>query len=283
MHTPVFHKEVLEALEIAPGKRYIDCTAGEGGHLFTMAEQGGVVLGIDYDADQIALLQKRNQYDTVTLLQGNFNNIQSIASKHGFGHVNGILADFGLSMRQYRESGKGLSYKQLSERLTMRLSDNSKSVVTLLNEAEPEELERIFELYGEEIYSHELAADILDVRSRREISTVNDLNSIIVRVANQKNVTGGRKEQMIARIYQALRIEVNEEMDNIKAFLEQAPLLLVPGGRLVMITFHSLEDRIVKRWGQSQKDLKSIKVRLTKQERRSFERSAQLRVFEKIS
>lgn len=166
MHTPVFHKEVMEALQVVPGKKYIDGTAGEGGHLFTIAEAGGTVLGIDYDADQIALLQKRNEYRTVTLVHGNFRNMHALAAKNGFSHVNGVLVDLGLSMRQYRESGKGLSYRQPNEKLHMRLQDTTRSVEEVVNTSSVEEIERILAIYGEEPYSREIAAQILAARKK---------------------------------------------------------------------------------------------------------------------
>lgn len=277
MHTPVFLRAVLEALQIQDGEKYIDCTAGEGGHLKSIAERGGKVLGIDYDADQIKALVEQIRLPNVTLVNGNFKNIDKIAKDNGFLQVHGILLDLGLSMRQYRSKEIGLSHSKPDEVLDMRLEKNAEpTAADILNTYDQDELSEMLIKNAEEVLSSDIAYTICVERAKRPIKTVGDLIRILKGIAGQSN-------PMISRVFQALRMEVNHELDNVREALEKSIPLLKIGGRLVVITFHSLEDRIVKDFGRKRTDLKVIKMKVTHQERQSFERSAQLRIFELLT
>ena len=277
MHTPVFLRAVLEALQIQEGEKYIDCTAGEGGHLKSIAERGGKVLGIDYDAAQIKALVEQIQLPNVTLVNGNFKNIDKIAKENGFLQVHGILLDLGLSMRQYRSKEIGLSYSKPDEVLDMRLEKNAEpTAADVLNTYDQDEIREMLIKNSEEVLSADIAYTICVEREKRPIRTVGDLLKILKGIAGQSN-------PMISRVFQALRMEVNHELDNVRAALEKSIPLLKIGGRLVVITFHSLEDRIVKDFGRKRTDLKVIKMKVTHQERQAFERSAQLRIFELLT
>lgn len=275
MHTPVFLEQVVEALAVKPGRKYIDGTVGEGGHLNRIVEAGGKVLGLDYDSNQIEKLRNTLDNSAVTLVHSNFKDILQIARKNGFGQVDGILLDLGLSMSQLAESGKGLSFRKGHEPLLMRLPDSSKTAADVLNNYSQPMLKEVFELYGEERHADKLAHAIVSRRKSRSYTVVADLLSTLDAIAVHD-------ESLYARIFQALRIEVNDELENLKQVLTDVNHLLFPGGRLVIITFHSIEDRIVKRWGRQQKSMKELKIRVSRQHRRSFERSAQLRIYEHL-
>jgi 16S rRNA (cytosine1402-N4)-methyltransferase len=275
-HTPVFLNAVMEALQVKPGEKYIDCTAGEGGHLKSIAERGGIVLGIDYDAAQIKALIEQIQMPNVTLVNGNFKNVDKIAKQNGFLQVHGILIDLGLSMRQYTSKEIGLSYANLGEKLDMRLEANAEpTAADILNKYDQDELREMLMKNSEEVFSSEIAYTIVRARESQPINTVGELIRILKKIEGSSN-------PMISRVFQALRMEVNHEIDNVREALDKSIPLLLPGGRLIIITFHSIEDRIVKEFGRKRTDLKVIKVKVTHQDRQRFERSAQLRIFELI-
>jgi 16S rRNA (cytosine1402-N4)-methyltransferase len=279
MHTPVFHDEVLQALDVKPGQKYIDGTAGEGGHLSSIAHKGGIVLGLDYDANQIEKLKHKLTEPNITLVHANFRDIHEVARKNGFSQVDGILLDLGLSMQQLSESGKGLSFKKSTELLSMQIHGNGETASEILNTRTQAELKDMFERNAEEIYAGEIAELIAGRRKSRPFAVVGDLVEIIERVGQNHSWEPKQTEQTMARIFQALRMEVNEEIANVRSALQSAEALLLPGGKLVIITFHSLEDRIVKQWGRTNRSFKEKKIKITKFHRRSFERSAQLRVY----
>lgn len=275
-HTPVFLSAVMDALQVKPGEKYIDCTAGEGGHLTSIAERGGIVLGIDYDAGQIKALIEKIQMPNVTLVNGNFKNVDKIAKQNGFLQVHGILIDLGLSMRQYTSKEIGLSYANLGEKLDMRLEENAEpTAADILNKYDQDELREMLMKNSEEVFSSEIAYTIVRSRETQPINTVGELIRILKKIEGSSN-------PMISRVFQALRMEVNHEIDNVREALDKSIPLLLPGGRLIIITFHSIEDRIVKEFGRKRTDLKVIKVKVTHQDRQRFERSAQLRIFELI-
>jgi 16S rRNA (cytosine1402-N4)-methyltransferase len=266
----------MEALRVQPGEKYIDCTAGEGGHLKSIAEQGGTVLGIDYDAAQIKALVEQLQMPNITLVNGNFKNVDKIAKENGFLQVHGILIDLGLSMRQYTSKEIGLSYAKLEEKLDMKLEKNAEpTAADILGSYDQDELREMLMKNSEEVLSSEIAYTIVRERESRPIKTVGDLIRILKGVEGSSN-------PMISRVFQALRMEVNHEIDNVREALDKSIPLLLPGGRLIVITFHSIEDRIVKEFGRKRTDLKVIKMKVTSKHRQNFERSAQLRIFELI-
>lgn len=278
-HTPVFAQAVISVLKPDQNSKIIDGTVGEGGHLRLLIEQGAQVLGMDYDNRQIEALKANPEYAQATLVHANFADIAQIAPKYGFGHVQGILVDLGLSMSQITDSGKGLSFRQPTERLDMRMIGTGPSAADLLNEQTQSEIAEMLITNAEEQLAQPIARAIVAKRQNHPLTQVSDLLDVLDEVATESRQV--RKEQMYARVFQALRIAVNNEIENLRRFLETATPLLAPKGRLVVITFHSLEDRIVKKWGRKHPELKIIPITIAKKDRRSFERSAQLRVFEK--
>ncbi|OGK10026.1 16S rRNA (cytosine(1402)-N(4))-methyltransferase [Candidatus Roizmanbacteria bacterium RIFCSPHIGHO2_01_FULL_35_10] len=209
----------------------------------------------------------------IVLVQGNFKDIEKLAKENNFFPVDGILFDLGLSMYQLKKSGRGFSYKNLAEPLDMRISSAIESKASyLINNLEQNELYEIFARYGEEINSLAISKTVVRARSLKPIEKVGDLLQII------DEATGEKDNKTYARIFQALRISVNNELENLKKVLEGSLKILRKKGRLVVISFHSLEDRIVKQFINNN-NLKQINKKLIKSTNRSnFERSAKMRV-----
>lgn len=268
MHTPVFADEAVAALAVRTGGTYIDGTAGEGGHLNRIAAAGGRVLGLDYDAEQITRLKQQIAGDNPVVVNANFRDILSVANAHGFAPADGILLDLGLSYRQLMEGNIGLSYNRPEELLDMRIEGKGNSAADILNTYTDDELSEMLIRNAEEPNATPIAISIVRRRKTAPFRTVGDLLGVL-------------PQHTVARVFQALRMEVNFEIHNLRKALHDSVQLLVPGGRLVIITFHSLEDRIVKLFGRNTSGLKGIKAQIPKKERASFERSAQLRIFEK--
>lgn len=279
MHTPVLLEHAIEALNVTPGARYIDATAGEGGHLSMILEKGGKVLGLDWDPSQIKNIQSLIKNDDLILEAGSYGDIESIAKKHEFAPVDGVLFDFGLSMKQIRESGRGFSYNNLNEPLDMRI--DGKTGVTaseIINNYNAQELYETFSRYAEEFHSLSIAESIVRARTMRRIETVGGLIAAIDFAIAKCKMGHRHGREIYATIFQALRIVVNEEFEQIKKGLEGAINILKPEGRIVIITFHSLEDRIVKRYIEASPDVKFLDKHVIKGDfRKSFERSAKLR------
>jgi 16S rRNA (cytosine1402-N4)-methyltransferase len=250
MHTPVLLEKVIEYLEPRPGKNFIDCTIGEAGHAKTVLEKiapNGKVLGIDIDRESLKRIQPQER---LILVQGNFKELKKIVIENNFLIVNGILFDLGLSSWQIEESGKGFTYKK-DEPLIMIL--NGKQVVAaeeIINSWPEESLIEIFKKYGEEKYSRRIVKEIVNRRKLAPIKTTFQLREVVSRaIPSAFSLTRrGTLNRILARIFQAIRIVVNDELENLKQGLEQAVEIIAPGGRIVVISFHSLEDRIVKRF-----------------------------------
>ncbi len=247
-HTPVLVKEVVEMLAVQPGGRYIDCTLGGGGHAAVILEcssPGGQLLGIDADPAAVKVARQRLQaYSGSTLLiNDNFINLQAICYRHDFTPVHGILFDLGLSSLQLSNSGRGFSF-QHDAPLDMRFSPDQKvTAADIINTRSELELANMIREYGEERSSRRIAHQIVQ---ERPIKSTTRLARLIERVV------GGRKSRIhpATKTFQALRISVNQELENLEASLQQAVNLLGFGGRLVIISYHSLEDRIVKQFMQ---------------------------------
>lgn len=271
MHTPVLLNEVIENLKIKPGGLYIDATLGEAGYTKEIINKGGNVLAIDWDPGQIKNI--KNKFKAV---EGNFADIEEIAKKNEFYPVDGVVFDLGLSMSQIRESGKGFSYNKPDEILDMRLNPEiEKSASDLINSLGIEELYEIFSRYSEEINSRPIAQAIVRARQMKRIEKVSQLLSIIDRVV------GYQSKRVYGRIFQAMRVAVNNEFENLKKALIGAFDILRQEGRVVVVTFHSGEDRIVKNFVR-ENNLKQIHKKVIKGDYRlSFERSAKLRVISK--
>jgi 16S rRNA (cytosine1402-N4)-methyltransferase len=243
-HIPVLAREVIQNLSVQPGGRYIDCTLGGGGHAQTILEHsspGGQLLGIDADPDSIRAAGNRLQAfgKSVLLVNDNFANLKDICVKYDFFPVHGILFDLGLSSPQLDEGDRGFSF-QMDAPLDMRFSPTQRTTAAdIVNTYAEIELARIIKTYGEETASRQIARAIVQ---KRPIRTTSQLADIV------EQAVGGRhgKIHPATRTFQALRIVVNHEMENLESALNQAVSLLGFGGRLVVISYHSLEDRIVK-------------------------------------
>ena len=243
-HTPVMVQEVLQALAVQPGGRYVDCSVGGGGHaeaILDLASPGGLLLGIDADprALQIAHNRLARFGDAVLLVEGNFRDVQTICRSHGFAPVHGILFDLGLSSLQLAEEGRGFSF-QVEAPLDMRFSpQQTVTAADIVNTYPQEALADILWRYGQEPHSRRVARRIV---RERPLETTTQLAKVVEKSVGR----GHRRLHPATRIFQALRIAVNQELENLSAALEGSRDLLGYGGRLVAISFHSLEDAIVK-------------------------------------
>ncbi len=243
MHIPVLLEEVIHALEVRPGGSYIDCTVGGGGHAAAILERsspGGQLLGIDIDPQAIAVARERlSPYGgAAILINDDFQNLEHICSNLGFYPIDGILFDLGVSSLQLADMRRGFSF-QFDSPLDMRFNPSQElTAATILNNFSKDDLAAIIQRYGQEPKSRHIARSI--VRSR-PLSTTLQLAAVVERAVGTR-----RKIHPATRTFQALRIAVNQELERLEAALKQAISLLGSGGRLVVIAFHSLEDRLVK-------------------------------------
>jgi len=243
-HTPVLLQEVLEGLQIKPGGLYIDATTGAGGHsraILQASAPSGRLLCID--ADPLALeTAQRNLADFATRVRfvcANFSELETVAAQEGFETVNGILIDLGVSSLQLGSAERGFSFQKEGP-LDMRLSGQGRSAADLINELPERELSDIIWQFGEERQARKIARAIVE---NRPLHTTAELARIVSRVKGNAG-----KIHPATKTFQALRIAVNRELSALEASLPQAVRLLSPGGRLAVITFHSLEDRTVKQF-----------------------------------
>jgi 16S rRNA (cytosine1402-N4)-methyltransferase len=248
-HTPVLLSETIKALAVQPGGRYIDCTLGGGGHAASIMEQaspGGQLLGIDADPAAIEKArQKLAPYgDAVLLVNDNFVNLQDICVKHDFFPVHGILLDLGLSSMQLEGGHRGFSFQQ-DDPLDMRFNPGQKTTAADIVNTSPEErLANIIYTYGEEIHSRRIAREIVN---HRPVTTTLQLANLIESAIGRRG-----KIHPATKTFQALRIAVNHELEHLESVLKQAVGLLGYEGKLVVISYHSLEDRIVKQFMQKE-------------------------------
>jgi len=247
-HVPVLLQEAIKALAVQPGGRYIDCTLGGGGHALAILEHsspGGQLLGIDADPEAIKAAGARleDYTSSILLVNENFANLQANCIKYDFFPVHGILFDLGLSSLQLNGNGRGFSF-QHDAPLDMRISPSQEvTAADIINTSSEAELAHLIRTYGEEGYSHQIVRRIM---SERPIRTTLHLTRTIERAI-------GRRRSRIhpaTKTFQALRIAVNHELEHLETALRQAIELLGCGGRLVVISYHSLEDRIVKQFTQ---------------------------------
>jgi len=248
-HVPVLLRESIEGLNINPDGTYLDGTLGRAGHAKEILKRlsGGRLVAIDRDADAIyearALL---SEYEDKTLfIHGNFRYVKAMLDENGIKTVDGMLFDLGVSSPQLDDKNRGFSYKQ-NARLDMRMDRNeSLTAFEVVNNWSEEKLREIFFKYGEERHSKIIAREIIKKRTYAPIDTTYQLNDIIIAAIPAK----ARREAQhpSKRCFQAIRMTVNDELDSISDMLTTAPSLLNPEGRLCIITFHSLEDRLVKK------------------------------------
>lgn len=238
MHTPVLASEVVEFLNLKPGATYLDCTLGFGGHARNVKHQNPniKILGIDQDVDAV---KNTKNIEGIEVIRGNFRSLLELVSEK----IDGVLFDLGVSSYQIDKPERGFSFR-FDASLDMRMDQSSREsgnqsirADELIEQSSEEELYRIFKEYGEERYSKKIAFWC----KKKLPKTTFELKEIVERA-----IPGWKKRESIARIFQALRIAVNQELDALKEALPQAVELLNPGGRIVVISYHSLEDRIVK-------------------------------------
>lgn len=244
-HNPVLLNISVDGLAIRPNGIYVDVTFGGGGHSRLMLKkmEGGKLIAFDQDAD--ALKNAPND-DRFIMVGQNFRYLKNFLRLYGFEKVDGILADLGVSSHQFDEAERGFSTRFDAD-LDMRMNRNqSQTAAEILNTYTLEELIRIFKDYGEIKSSYRLAKSICDLREQQRINTTAQLNNIIGEIFPPTRIN-----KFKAMVFQALRIEVNDEMEVLKSFLKQAADVLKPGGRLVVISYHSLEDRLVKNFIKS--------------------------------
>lgn len=254
-HTPVLLKESVHYLITDPDGYYIDATLGGGGHssqiLKTLSSRGHL-FGLDQDAEaHKAAAKKVGKDNRFTPISGNFGYLKTLIDPDLHGKISGILFDLGVSTHQIKEADRGFSFQREGP-LDMRMSELSGiSAYQVVNEYSYEKLRDIIFHYGEERLSREIAREIID---RRPIETTTELRKVI-----EKVVYGKHTIKSVARVFQGIRIEVNRELDVLKQSLEQAIELLKVGGRIVAISYHSLEDRIVKNYFKSGNESGTIK------------------------
>ncbi|MEX2090545.1 MAG: 16S rRNA (cytosine(1402)-N(4))-methyltransferase RsmH, partial [Candidatus Paceibacterota bacterium] len=248
---PVLVKEVLEYLNIRPGSKIIDATLDGGGHTFAMAEKigsDGMVLGIELDPvlfSEIKIkIQKSKFKDIVKVVNDSYVNLKSIVERNKF-EPDGILFDLGLSSWHYEESGRGFSFKR-NEILDMRFNPDiqSESAVDIVNKYNENDLEKLLGLFGEEQFARDIAKNIVRARREKPIVMTEELVNVVSQVVPEWYKH--KKIHFATKTFQALRIAVNQELENIEKGIRVAIETLKPGGRLVVISFHGLEDKIIK-------------------------------------
>ena len=247
-HLPVMAKEVVEYLDLPKNAVVVDATVGLGGHSEHILTEypSTKLIGMDVDLAAVSLAKGRlcTNGEKVEIVNKNFINIKNTVNSMGIEHVDGIVADLGISSFQLERSGKGFSFNK-NELLDMRMDAGLQfSAYDLVNEMKREELEYILKKYGEEKFARRIADSIVKSRARKPVQTSLELASIISNSIPRK--FHAKKIHPATKTFQALRISVNNELDNLATFIEQAVEILKAGARLVIISFHSLEDRIVK-------------------------------------
>ncbi len=253
MHIPVLLEEAVYYLNCQRGKLIVDCTLGQGGHSRKILEAigpDGFLWGIDRDEKALEITEKNlSGFDNYRLIKGNFGDLEEIAQKYLSEKVDGVLFDLGVSSLQLEETERGFSY-QKDTPLDMRMDpDQEVTARDLVNQLPLEELARIIREYGEESWAKRIAKFIVREREKKGIKTTGELVEVIkAAVPARARRRGGHPAR---RTFQALRIEVNKELENLKRGLEASFHILKAGGRICVISFHSLEDRMVKEFFKS--------------------------------
>ena len=239
-HVPVLFHETMDALQIKENGVYVDCTFGGGGHgrgILDILGSEGKLIAFDQDADAKNNLPADER---ILFVPNNFRHLQRFLRLNGYSKVDGVLADLGVSSHQFDEGDRGFSTR-FEGPLDMRMNQNQdETATTILKKSTEQQLHKMFEQYGEVTNSKTLAKHIVQQRNHLPLQTIGQLKSML------SSVVKGNPNKYLAQVFQALRIEVNDEMGALKEMLEQLPLVLTKGGRAAIITFHSIEDRIVK-------------------------------------
>ena len=297
-HIPALLDETINGLAINPDGVYVDATFGGGGHsraIVGKLGENGKLFGFDQDMDAYG---NRIDDKRFTFVHGNFRFIKNFLRYYGEASVDGILADLGVSFHHFDDSSRGFSFRFGEGVLDMRMNrDNSTDAKKVINTYGPEELIRIFKLYGDLKNAKKITDRIVKRRAEKEIVTTGDLLDTVRPIVNPK-----QEKKELAQIFQALRMEVNREVDALAEFLAQTTQLLKPGGRLAVITYHSVEDRMVKNFirsgniegktetdffGRTQSPLRAVNNKVIvpsdeEVERNPRSRSAKLRIAERI-
>lgn len=296
-HIPALLNECLEGLNISPNGTYVDVTFGGGGHSRGIIEnlgEGGRLFSFDQDSDA-----EKNIIDDkrFTFVKSNFRFLKNFMQYHNVDEVDGIIADLGVSFHHFDEADRGFSFR-FDGKLDMRMNrKGGKSASEIINRYPEDKIADILYYYGEMRNARRIASAIVKRRENKSIETTSDFLSVIKDLVNPK-----QEKKELAQIFQALRIEVNDEMASLKSMLTQSAGILKPGGRIVILTYHSLEDRIVKDFfkfgnfeGKAEKDFFGRVIAPLKQvnnkvivpsdeeiERNPRSRSAKLRIAEKL-
>lgn len=295
-HVPVLLNESIDGMNLQPGGIYVDVTFGGGGHskeILRRADKTARLFSFDQDEDAEKNIVDDKRF---TFVRSNFRYLYNFLRYHGIEQVDGILADLGVSSHHFDDSERGFSFR-FDGNLDMRMNKRAgKTAADIVNTYDEERLADIFYLYGELKNSRKLASALVKARSRKTIVTIGDFLEIVKPMFGRE-----REKKELAKVFQALRIEVNQEMEALKEMLYSATEMLKPGGRLVVIAYHSLEDRMVKNimktgniegktmqdfYGNSQSPFKLINNKVTtasneEVERNPRSRSAKLRIAEK--
>ena len=246
VHKSVLFDEAIKALDLNENKIIVDGTAGGGGHSGEIAKRAKWVISIDQDPDAIAVLNERlGDKENVTIVHDNYSNIKNIISNLNIEKIDGLLLDLGVSSFQLDTAERGFSFHKdapLDMRMNTMQSLDAKKIV---NDYEEEQLANLLYYYGELRESRKLAREIVHARKTNSIETTDDLKKVFSYIPAHK------QNKFFAQIFQAIRIEVNQELEVLKEMLQQAYNILNPKGRLVVISYHSLEDRLVKRFLKS--------------------------------
>lgn len=299
VHKSVLFDEAVKALNLDENKIIVDGTAGGGGHSGEIAKIAKKVISIDQDPDAIKVLNERlGNRENITIVHDNYSNIKNIISNLNIDKIDGLLLDLGVSSFQLDTAERGFSFHKDAP-LDMRMSKSGISAYDVVNTYDEKQLADIIYRYGEEKFSRRIASNIVKARQDKPIETTFELVDIIKASMPQKAM---RDSHPARKTFQAIRIEVNAELDVLKSTLEDAFDILAPGGRIAIITFHSLEDRIVKeqfaKWCQGctcpkefpvcvcgnkpkGKAFKSISPSKEELEANPRARSSRLRIFEK--
>lgn len=299
-HIPALLPQCLDALDIHPGGVYVDCTFGGGGHSRAILErldaaQGGHLYGFDQDRDALANAPRDPRF---TMVLSNFRYLVNFMRYYNVESVDGVLADLGVSFHHFDDAGRGFSFRWPEGPLDMRMNRNARrTAADILNTASEEELTRILRLYGEVQNAPRMARTIVAARAKAPLATAGDLLKAIAPLISPR-----KEKKELAQVFQALRICVNDEIAALRELLAAALTVLRPGGRLAVITYHSLEDRLVKNFmktgnmdGRAEQDFygrslapmrmltsKAIVADEAEVERNPRSRSAKLRVAVKL-
>ncbi|MHA1329827.1 MAG: 16S rRNA (cytosine(1402)-N(4))-methyltransferase RsmH [Candidatus Hodarchaeales archaeon] len=271
MHLPVLQKEVIKYLDPQPNENFIDATFGEGGHALAILEKtkpNGKVLGIEIDPE--IYREAKNKLSIINdqlsnrliLVNDSYTNLEKIIKEQNFKPIHGILFDLGMCSWHLEESGRGFSFKK-EEFLDMRYNPNTQTVTAyeIVNRFPQTEIEKILKEFGEEKFARQIARQIVVTREKKPIKTTFDLVEVIK--ASVPLWYKRRRIHFATKTFQALRIAVNQELENIKCALEQSMRALEAGARIVIISFHSLEDRIIKHFFKQKAEEGKVQI-LTK-------------------